>query len=389
MGVGKSAAIDVRIMDRKSLVKAQCLKRNPQLESFQHAYRSELACGPTACSSRLETVLRKASVRSPTICQGGRNSEVFLESGILPQVIDFLFGGSLVRSFEVCPLWYVVFYEALDRVFRQIDEGFKLFYGQSLQLECSRTDWSPVHVSEAGMRIDRILIARVTKPHVGWCTKVSYSYRNKLGSDRGNEEPMDAECSFKFDTYSSGRARCMWIHKDICRFHGDETRVAATQNIAQVCVDDRIEIPVNVYNATGLVDLKSFSWHPMEVFPQSKRKCHVESELFDWYDLDSFQSQSVERLQVPDFFGPQLVHRSTEYAGIDVAVSRTRLRAEVEGVVPQADRILGSRFEVLPPSCPIILPLKRVGLQHDRFTKIQLRRGDWIDLYISQGGKMT
>ena len=100
-------------------------------------------------------------------------------------------------------------------------------------------------------------------------------------------------------------------------------------------------------------------------------------------------------MQIPDFFSVQLRHISTEYAGIDVAVSRTQLRADAQGVVPQADRILGSRFEVLPRSSPIILPLniilplKRVGLQHDRFTKIQLRQGDSILLYISQGGKMT
>ena len=80
---------------------------------------------------------------------------------------------------------------------------------------------------------------------------------------------------------------------------------------------------------------------------------------------------------------------TTEYAGIDVAVSRTRLVASAIGVVPQADRFLGSRFEVLPRYSPIILPLKRVGLQHDRFTKIQLRQGDTVCLYISQGGKLT
>merc|ERR1712124_35171 len=106
--------------------------------------------------------------------------------------------------------------------------------------------------------------------------------------------------------------------------------------------------------------MSSFQWYPLEVFPQKKRRCLVEDELFDWYDLDSFQSQSVERLQIPDFFSPQLVHRSTEYAGIDVAVSRTKLRAEATGTVPQADRILGSRFEVMARSSPIILPLKRV-----------------------------
>lgn len=391
MGGGNSAPIDVRIMDRKCLVKEQCLKRLPHLEAFRHAFRAEAIVEPQCRHPRIVARLRAASGRDPAICKGAGNSLVFMEAAFLPKVIDYLFGGALVRSFEVCPLWYVIFYKTLDGMFSKIDEGFKEFYGQSLHLEYARTDWSPVHVFEAGLRIDRILIARVTQSHANWCSKVSYSYQNMSVNAGNGEKPGQepGECSFKFDAYPKGRARSMWIHKDICRFHGDETRVAATQNIAQVCVDDRIEIPVNIYNATGLVDMNHFHWHPLEVFQQKKRKCLVEDELFDWYDLDSFQSQSVERLQVPDFFSPQLAHRSTEYAGIDVAVSRTRLRAEAEGVVPSADRILGSRFEVLPASSPIILPLKRVGLQHDRFTKIQLRRGDWIDLYISQGGKMT
>lgn len=316
---------------------------------------------------------------------------------MLPIVTAFLFGGSLIRCCEVCPLWFVVYYKTLDQMFNKIDTGFKRYYGPSLHLEYARTDWSPVHVAEAGIRIDRILIARVTNMHENRCTKVSYGYAYKSPEEadtsleaierRENKDPY--ECSFKFDTYRKGRPRSFWIHKDICRFHGDETRVAATQNITPVCVGDRIEIAVNLFNAMGLVDVNQVRWHPLEVFPLQSRECPIEQELFDWYDLDSFQSQSVERLQIPDFFSPQLVHCSTEYAGIDVAVSRTSLRAEAQGVVPQADRILGSRFEVLPRSSPIILPLKRVGLQHDRFTKIQLRQGDYIHLYISQGGKMT
>jgi hypothetical protein len=375
MGAAGSSAIDVRVTDRKSLIKEQCLRRKPY-DTLQHQYRS--------------------GRKDPGDCIGGENSLVFMEAGMLPLVTIYLFGGALIRCFEVCPLWFVVFYKTLDQIFARIDDGFKTYYGDSLNLEYARTDWSPVHVAEAGIRIDRILIARVTNQHVGKCTKVSYAYAykgNKKESNNAlnNEEKPENEvkCSFKFDTYHKGKARSFWIHKDICRFHGDETRVAATQNITPVCVNDRIEIAVNLFNAMGLVDVDQVKWHHLEVFPIHKRECPIEQELFDWYDLDSFQSQSVERLQIPDFFSPQLAHCSTEYAGIDVAVSRTRLRAEAQGVVPQADRILGSRFEVLPRTSPIILPLKRAGLQHDRFTKIQLRQGDSIQLYISQGGKMT
>jgi hypothetical protein len=392
MGAANSAAIDVRVTDRKSLIKELCLKRK-DYESMQHSYKVDEINANNTPTNRM---LKMASGRDPTICKGGENSLVFMEASMLPIVSAFLFGGSLIRCFEVCPLWFVVFYKTLDQIFAKIDMGFKQYYGHSLHLEYARTDWSPVHVAEAGIRIDRILIARVTSLHVNRCTKVSYGYaykgQNPLdhpNADPNAEYPEPYECSFKFDTYTRGRNRSFWIHKDICRFHGDETRVAATQNITPVCVNDRIEIAVNLFNAMGLVDVNQVRWHPLEVYPLNSRECPIEQELFDWYDLDTFQSQSVERLQIPDFFSPQLVHQSTEYAGIDVAVSRTTLRAESQGVVPQADRILGSRFEVLPRSSPIILPLKRVGLQHDRFTKIQLRQGDKIHLYISQGGKMT
>jgi len=357
---------------------------------MQHSYKVDQIKEKPGTNPKFAAWLKKASGRDPGICKGGENSMVFMEANLLPIISSFLFGGALIRCFEVCPLWFVVYYKTLDQIFAKIDQGFKTYYGHSLHLEYARTDWSPVHVAEAGIRIDRILIARVTNLHVNRCTKVSYSFGYKDGSASGEpfyKEPY--ECAFKFDTLAKGRARSFWIHKDICRFHGDETRVAATQNITPVCVNDRIEIAVNLFNAMGLVDVHQVRWHPLEVFPLQERECPIEQELFDWYDLDSFQSQSVERLQIPDFFSPQLVHSSTEYAGIDVAVSRTRLYAETQGIVPQADRILGSRFEVLPSGSPIILPLKRVGLQHDRFTKIQLRQGDHIRLYISQGGKMT
>ncbi|CAK8985149.1 Uncharacterized protein SCF082_LOCUS27 [Durusdinium trenchii] len=397
MGGNSSQPIDVRVTDRKSLTKELCLRRK-DYESMQHRYVVEDLTNTreTNSRSRVAELLHRAAIRNPEICHGGENSQIFMEASLLPQVISFLFGGALIRCFEVCPLWFVVYYKTLDQVFAKIDKGFKQFYGQSLHLEYARTDWSPVHVAEAGIRIDRILIARVTSHHVNHCTKVSYGYAYKSGQladdddqSKGNDGQDPFECSFKFDTFSRGTSRSFWIHKDICRFHGDETRVAATQNITPVCVNDRIEIAVNLFNAMGLVDVDRVRWRPLEIFPVQERQCPIELELFDWYDLDSFQSQSVERLQIPDFFSVQLRHISTEYAGIDVAVSKTRLRAEAQGVVPQADRILGSRFEVLPRSSPIILPLKRVGLQHDRFTKIQLRQGDSILLYISQGGKMT
>lgn len=53
-----------------------------------------------------------------------------------------------------------------------------------------------------------------------------------------------------------------------------------------------------------------------------------------------------------------------------------------QGPRPQASqRGTSGPHNVLLEGSPIILPLKRVGLQHDRFTKIQLRQGDDVHLH--------
>lgn len=372
MGSSASSNLGVRdqhqVTDRKSVIKHELLKRDEFLHN-QH------------------------QIEGAFVVNSGQNSLVFLAPEFLPKITQFLFGSSLIRCFEVCPLWFLLFFKTLDELFAPIDSGFQQLYAPALALEYARTDWSPVHVEEQGIRIDRILIARVTNVHAGKSMRVAHSYQyieEANGPIQNFDKNRSYQCAFQFDIFSRSKNRSFWIHKDICRFHGDDTRVAATQNVTPVRVADRIEIAVNLFNALGRVDIKSVQWLPPIVNPAPvMRRCPLEEELFDWYDLDSFQSQSVEVLQIPDFFGPQLVHEWTEYAGIDIAVSRTRFRASQPGVVPQADRILGSRFEVLPRGSPIILPLKRVGMQHDRFTKIQLREGDEINLYISQGGKMT
>ena len=89
-------------------------------------------------------------------------------------------------------------------------------------------------------------------------------------------------------------------------------------------------------------------------------------------------------LAVPDWFGPQLRHLRTEFTGIDVCNSRSVLEAWDTGVVPTSEHVFGTRCEVLPGNGPIVIPLKRAGLQHDRFTKLQLRQGDFIRFYITQ-----
>ena len=81
---------------------------------------------------------------------------------------------------------------------------------------------------------------------------------------------------------------------------------------------------INLYNAYGQTDFGSVEWLSADVTRAPRaRECPLEKELCDWCDLDSFQAQSVERLQIPDFFGPHLEHVETDFAGLDIAVSRS------------------------------------------------------------------
>merc|ERR1719438_434343 len=95
---------------------------------------------PATVNSKFAAALQSAASVSPDICKGDENSLVFMESSMLPIVTAFLFGGALIRCFEVCPLWFVVFYKTLDQIFTKIDEDFKRYYGPSLLLEYARTD---------------------------------------------------------------------------------------------------------------------------------------------------------------------------------------------------------------------------------------------------------
>eukprot|EP00921_Rhytidocystis_pertsovi_P008007 GHVQ01013226.1.p1 GENE.GHVQ01013226.1~~GHVQ01013226.1.p1 ORF type:complete len:434 (+),score=37.24 GHVQ01013226.1:306-1607(+) len=118
----------------------------------------------------------------------------------------------------------------------------------------------------------------------------------------GRGAPRYYEVNFQFDVYKQGACRELWVHKDICRFHGDETKVAEMCSVGAVCVDDRIEVAVNLLNAFGLVNWDSIRWNPscsvsLSYVSKVARQCPIEATYKDWFDMDKFQSMTTERLR--------------------------------------------------------------------------------------------
>eukprot|EP00922_Rhytidocystis_sp_ex-Travisia-forbesii_P064253 GHVS01095511.1.p1 GENE.GHVS01095511.1~~GHVS01095511.1.p1 ORF type:complete len:516 (-),score=55.21 GHVS01095511.1:528-2075(-) len=208
----------------------------------------------------------------------------------------------------------------------------------------------------------------------------------------GRGAPREYQVNYQFNTFTKGTSRELWLHKDICRFHGDETKVAAMPSVGIVCVDDRIEVAVNLLNAFGLVQLDSIRWLPSHslnltsVSPLT-RVCPIETTHKDWFDIDRFQMMTTERLRQPETFAPFLSHVQTSFAGVDIAVRRAQYRAVLQGCVGEkAERAWGMPCEVHPAWNPVVCSLNRLGLQHDRGLSVQLRVGDSLVYYLSQGG---
>lgn len=111
---------------------------------------------------------------------------------------------------------------------------------------------------------------------------------NASSYGHGKQKQRVYQAQFRFETLKKGSRRTIWIHRDICRFHGDELMIASLANVPTVNVDDRLEIPVNISNAFGLVDLNSITWKSAEsiVSPAYRafgQTCEVAKPYQQWY----------------------------------------------------------------------------------------------------------
>ena len=68
--------------------------------------------------------------------------------------------------------------------------------------------------------------------------------------------------------------------------------MAVTQTVTPVCVGDRVEIAVSLFNAQGLIDLKEIRWNPLVSGPQRGFTSPIEAENDDWYKFKIFKNIS-------------------------------------------------------------------------------------------------
>mmetsp|Transcript_4925 Transcript_4925/g.4823 ORF Transcript_4925/g.4823 Transcript_4925/m.4823 type:complete len:168 (+) Transcript_4925:660-1163(+) len=114
------------------------------------------------------------------------------------------------------------------------------------------------------------------------------------------------------------------------------------------------------------------------------RHCELELSQTEWYDGEYYGKPN--QVYVYDYFYPFLKLMRSEFAGVDVTVSRNTYKAEKAGIVPDSVSRIGIQIEIKKPGIEVVSEVKRMGFVYDRHKSLELRIGDTFVLYISRGG---
>lgn len=313
----------------------------------------------------------------------------------------------------VSAYWRLRILEAIDNMFAYTESNFSLVHSNLLVFKNSFLSTGRIALSSSkGLRAERVLVAEPLSILAGYTVKLRCVY--KL-----HRRPEYFKAEYKFDCVREGN-KTVWVHRDECKFNGEEQRRANTAAIPTISVSDHLEVALNWLSLQGLVDLDSIQWQPpliqetKAVFKsltlahekmmsdktkhtseaqtveaqlyayRSARMCEVELTQLDWYDVNYYlKPNEVYRF---DHFAPFLRLLKCEFAGVDVTISKNTYQACQAGIVPDSSSRIGVTIEVVENRTRVTSEIKRMGLLFDRHCPVQLRVGDTLVLYISRGG---
>lgn len=309
----------------------------------------------------------------------------------------------------VSPKWHVRIMDTLDNAFSHIESQFAMIHSNLFCFKKSYTDFNKICVSDKkGIRVDRVIVAEILPCLTGKTVKIRYNYRQ-------NTLKYYQKAEYKFDCTHKGK-REIWAYRDEFKFHGEDGKRAFTQMIPAVGEGTSIEIAVNWFNLSGNVNLNSIQWQTpiikdtkeilknLQLAPKFSRdpaddseginkklylynvyrNCELELSQTEWYDSKYYLKQN--QVYSYDFFYPFLRLVCSEFAGVDVTVSRNTYRAEKVGIVPDSLARIGVLVEIKEHNGEITQEVKKYGLVYDRHRPVELVLGDTFVLYISRGG---
>ncbi|CDJ52886.1 hypothetical protein EBH_0005270 [Eimeria brunetti] len=291
----------------------------------------------------------------------------FLEGRRLQVLLPFLFGRSLGACMGVCVHWFMKISNGLAEMCAPIARGFEASCGSYLAPVSATVKLQALHTTQGNdFRMDWVITAKVLPSCANHVLSLGYSFKYKHPSSLndwhlpprgGGGERQKAANEFaarraernSFSHISSAHAACivrppsrsagdsasacrvetptfsvavaaagsrrrLWLHRDLCRFHGDETGQAVLTRLGPVCVGDFVEVPVVLSNGIGAAAVGSIRWLQPGLVRRAPRAragpqaiaaalqgvyeaCSLELQYVEWFDGDQYRHMTTERLK--------------------------------------------------------------------------------------------
>ncbi|SBS85337.1 conserved Plasmodium protein, unknown function [Plasmodium ovale] len=306
---------------------------------------------------------------------------LFKKKSILQNVLSFLNCSDLLQFQKTCSIVYIYVSDFLEYVCLNIYYKFRKAYRSYFVPFNFFYKYEYLYTDKPSFRLDCILIARIEKDCVGYNNRFGYKHKY-LHEKRKNSYYV----YFNFNVLKSNSSRRIEIHKDISYNNGDDINVSHIIN-NDVCSNDYICIPINLYNFFGIVDFNSINFVSNQMSKYLRYNNHLDDQL--WYNMQEYITLRKEsNLISSECFLPHLRHIKTIYSGIDVTVMKSTYKAVQPGKLGRRSYILwGNYFIIENKFDPVFIFLKREGLQHDYiYHNFYLRVGDSIVFYLIKGG---
>lgn len=99
----------------------------------------------------------------------------------------------------------------------------------------------------------------------------------------------------------------------VCMDTVTHMQVVTCANVGTLCVDDRLELCVSLYNALGVTDPVSVSWRrPVSVTSPENREygqlCYLDQPGAHWFTYENYVAQAVEFAHLLQPFGKPSLH---------------------------------------------------------------------------------
>lgn len=279
---------------------------------------------------------------------------------------------------------------SLNRIFQNVIEAFKAKYRHIIQLEAFYFKQKTLKHSKMLYPIlDLVLKAKVITKEVNKSYEIGYSFIS---------EKESYNQKWKFDTKPK-RANKIWLASEYEVYHLNINRFCYAQPVPFFCVNDGIELRMNLFSKKTILNPFSIDWEEIVVaesprgfyeksilkcpFPFDRfYACEVENMIHLWSEIryDSAMLNNFRRLYSKHFSIGRIVYDVSK-----ILFYKIQLVARLEGRVKR-NQYINFDIEIVSKHKALKNEIQTIGLLNSTLLSdcIQIRNGTPIIFYLTE-----